>query len=70
MSGAIEVLLFDLGGAALRFAVQGRWGHMVAWHPPRMAAVPIAEAVRELKTVPLNHDSVEAAEQLGICLGR
>lgn len=65
-----RLLALRFGAAAVRFATEGKWGHMVAWHPPRMTAVPIQHAVDKLKTVPLDHDSVEAAEQLGICLGR
>jgi 6-phosphofructokinase 1 len=42
---------------------------MVALKGQKIQAVPLAEAVHELKTVPLDSDMIETARQLGISLG-
>jgi phosphofructokinase-like protein len=66
---ADRVLALRYGCAAVRLAEQGRWGEMVALHPPHMSSVPILEAIARTKTVPLDSDAVQAARDLGICLG-
>jgi 6-phosphofructokinase 1 len=63
-----RILALRFGCAAVRLAEEGKWNHMVAWQPPHMNPVPIAEAVK-LKSVPLDHDAIVAARDLGICLG-
>jgi 6-phosphofructokinase 1 len=42
---------------------------MVALHPPRVLAVPLGEAVREIKMVPLDGDVVSTARALGVSFG-
>jgi 6-phosphofructokinase 1 len=42
---------------------------MVALDPPAVKAVPLEKATSRTKTVPLNHDTVLTARELGICLG-
>ena len=42
---------------------------MVALDPPRVLYVPLAEATKRMKTVPLDSDTVLTARELGICLG-
>jgi 6-phosphofructokinase 1 len=64
-----RLLALRFGCAAVRFAEQGLWGHMVAWCPPLMKAVDLKDAVSKMKAVPLDHDTVIAARDLGICLG-
>jgi 6-phosphofructokinase 1 len=59
-----RVLATRFGLAAVRAAHDGRWGTMPALHGTAIDLVPIAEAVRELKTVPL-----EYYEQFGALLG-
>jgi phosphofructokinase-like protein len=46
------------------------WGQMVALHGDCIVAVPIADAVRETKVVPLDGHRVRAALAMGLCLGR
>ncbi|MFO7179548.1 MAG: ATP-dependent 6-phosphofructokinase [Pseudomonadota bacterium] len=65
-----RILALRYGAAAVRLAAEGRFNTMVSWQPPRITAVPIADAVARLKTVPLDHDALETARDLGICLGR
>ncbi|MFW5846304.1 MAG: 6-phosphofructokinase, partial [Planctomycetota bacterium] len=64
-----RTLALAYGSAAVRLIEEGRFGHMVAWQPPRMRPVPIAEAVATMKAVPLDGDLVAAARDLGVCLG-
>jgi len=64
-----RLLALRFGCAAVRMADQGLWGQMVAFQPPKMVAVPIKEAISKMKTVPLDHDTIYAARDLGICLG-
>jgi 6-phosphofructokinase 1 len=59
-----RVLASRFGLAALRAAHDGKWGTMPALHGTTIDLVPIADAVRELKTVPLAY-----YEQFGALLG-
>jgi 6-phosphofructokinase 1 len=55
---------------ALRFAVEEKqFGRMVALDPPTIVTVPFAEALGGHSGVPLEHDSIRTARDLGICLG-
>jgi 6-phosphofructokinase 1 len=62
-------LALRFGAAAVRCIQEGRLGTMVALKGQKIQAVPLAEAVHELKTVPLDSDMIETARQLGISLG-
>jgi 6-phosphofructokinase len=64
-----RILSLRFGAAAVRLAEEGRWGNMVAYDPPDMAAVPLGEAVASLKTVPVDCDTVRTARELGISFG-
>jgi len=66
---ADRILALRYGAAAVRLAVEGRWGEMVAWHPPRMTSVPIQDAIARCKSVPLDNDAIQTARDLGISLG-
>ncbi len=57
------------GAAAVRFIEEGRFGHMVALDPPTVEAVPLADAVQRMKSVPLDGDTIQTARDLSICLG-
>jgi ATP-dependent phosphofructokinase / diphosphate-dependent phosphofructokinase len=59
-----RVLATRFGLAAVRAAHEGRWGTMPALHGTAIELVPIADAVRELKTVP-----VEYYDQFSALLG-
>jgi ATP-dependent phosphofructokinase / diphosphate-dependent phosphofructokinase len=67
---ADRLLALRYGAAAVRLAAAEAWGRMVAWHPPKMTSVSISDAVNRMKSVPLDHDALETAEDLGISLGR
>ena len=53
----------------MRALAEGQSGVMVALDPPRVRYVPLAQATRRMKTVPLDSDTVMTARELGICLG-
>ena len=59
------------GAAAMRFAVEGVFGTMVALEPPVVRAVPLAEAVGQgrMKKVPLDSDILRSARDIGIGFG-
>ena len=64
-----RLLALRFGAAAVRMVEQGKFGHVVAYHPPHMVPVLIEDAIRVMKTVPLDSDTVSTARDLGICLG-
>ena len=64
-----RLLALRFGAAAVRMVEQGKFGNIVAYHPPHMVPVPIEDAIRVMKTVPLDSDTVQTARDLGICLG-
>ncbi len=57
------------GGAAMRAAVAGRHGTMVALHGKEIVEVDLAEALREQKRVDVDGDAVQTARAIGLCLG-
>jgi ATP-dependent phosphofructokinase / diphosphate-dependent phosphofructokinase len=64
-----RLLALRFGAAAVDLAAAGRFGCMVALDPPNVRAVPLEEAVRTLKTVPVDGDVVTTARRLGISFG-
>lgn len=68
-SPADRLLALRYGAAAVRLAADGRWGHMVAWQPPRMTSVPIERALERTKRVASSDDALQTARDFGICLG-
>jgi 6-phosphofructokinase 1 len=63
------VLSLRFGAAAVRALAEGQSDVMVALDPPDVRYVPLVEATRRIKTVPLESDLVRTARQLGVCLG-
>ena len=67
---ALDRLLgLRFGAAAVRALDEGEDGIMVGLQPPDVVYVPLAEATRRLKTVPLDGDTVLTARDLGINFG-
>lgn len=64
-----RILSLRFGAAAVEFAERGRFGCIVAFDPPDMKAVPLAEATRTIKMVPPEGDMVRAARAMGISFG-
>ena len=42
---------------------------MVALDPPRVRYVPLSAAIRRMKTVPPDSDTMLTAREMGICFG-
>ncbi|PID84789.1 MAG: 6-phosphofructokinase [Chloroflexi bacterium] len=64
-----RLLSLRFGAAAVRALAEGQSGIMVALDPPTVRYVPLAEATRRMKTVPLDCDTIFTARELGICFG-
>ncbi len=57
------------GAHAVDLVARRAWGQMVALSGDRIASVPIADAVRVLKRVPLDGHRVRTARAMGLSLG-
>jgi len=67
---ALDRLLgLRFGAAAVRALDEGETGIMVGLQPPDVVYVPLAEATRQLKMVPLDGDTMRTARDLGINFG-
>ncbi|MCG8350563.1 MAG: ATP-dependent 6-phosphofructokinase [Chloroflexales bacterium] len=64
-----RLLALRFGAAATRAIEEGQSGVMVALDPPGVRYVPLEEATKRMKTVPLDCDSVRTARDLGIVFG-
>ena len=64
-----RLVALRFGAAAVRFIAEGHRNVMVAAHPPTMDAIPLAEAVDKMKSVPLDSDSILTARDMGISFG-
>ena len=62
-------LALRFGAAAVRCIHDGNLGTMVALHGQAIVSVPLGDAIRDLKRVPLDCDNIATARQLGIALG-
>jgi 6-phosphofructokinase 1 len=58
------------GAGALQALKAGKNGVMVAFVPPEIQFVPLAEAINKVRTVPADSLFVKIAQSLGIFLGR
>ena len=58
------------GAGAVRALRAGKYGTMMAFAPPDIKFVPLAEAINKVRTVPVDSEFVQIAQSLGICLGR
>ena len=58
------------GAGAVRAVRTGKYGAMMAFVPPDIKFVPLAEAINKVRTVPADSVFIQIARSLGICLGR
>lgn len=63
-----RVLASRFGASVVHLIAQGQIGRMVALRGETVTHIPIAEAIRQQKLVPLDGDLVRTARDLGICL--
>ncbi len=68
-TSADRLLALRFGGAAVRAIEAGQTDVMVALDPPNVRYVPLVEATRRMKTVPLDGDTILTARDLGTSLG-
>jgi phosphofructokinase-like protein len=64
-----RILSTRFGAAAVRAVADRKFGHMVALRGTYIVAIPLQEALHELRLVPLDSDLLVTARGLGICLG-
>ena len=64
-----RLIALRFGAAAVRALDAGQSGVMVALDPPTVRYVPLEQATRRMKTVPLDCDTILTARDLGICFG-
>lgn len=64
-----RVLGSRYGAAAVRLIREEQYGHMVALRGNDIIAVPLAEAVKQIRTVNPASDTVQTARDLGISFG-
>ncbi len=64
-----RTLATRFGAHAVELILQGKFGNMVAFHPPHIVAVPLEKVVGRTRTVPLDFDVVRAARAMNISLG-
>ncbi len=64
-----RLLALRFGSAAIELVAAEHFGCMVALDPPEVKAVPLTDAVSELKRVPVDGDVIRTARALGISFG-
>jgi len=64
-----RLMALRFGAAAVRALHQGYSSIMVSLQPPNVLYVPLTEAIRRMKTVPPESDTISTARELGICFG-
>lgn len=64
-----RLLALRFGAAAVRAIDEGQTGIMIALDPPAVKYVPLDEATRRMKVVPIDCDTMLTARDMGICFG-
>lgn len=64
-----RILASRCGAAAVNLVMQGRFGEMVCLQASQIASVPLAQAVGEMRRVPLDSDIIQMARYMGISFG-
>jgi ATP-dependent phosphofructokinase / diphosphate-dependent phosphofructokinase len=64
-----RILATRFGARAVELLMEGTYDHMVAFHPPDIAAVPLADVVGKTRTVPPDFDVVRTARAMNISMG-
>ncbi len=64
-----RLLALRFGASAVRLAEAEQFDHMVSLDGIDMKAVPLADAIKERKKVPVDCDKILTAREIGICMG-
>jgi 6-phosphofructokinase 1 len=64
-----RLIALRFGAAAVRLVDERRFGTMVALDPPDIRAVPFDDAIRHVKLVPIDSDTIHTARDLGTSFG-
>jgi len=64
-----RLLATRFGAKAVELILRGEFGRMVAFDPPHVTSIPIADVVGKTKNVPLDSDEIMTARALGVGLG-
>jgi phosphofructokinase-like protein len=64
-----RILATRLGYGAVSLIAEGDFGKMVCLKTPRIESVPLEEAVKQLKKVNVDIDTVQAAKAIGVSFG-
>jgi 6-phosphofructokinase 1 len=64
-----RLISLRFGAAAVRGLAAGEQNVMVALNPPTIRFVPLADATKEIKRVPLDSDIIQTARELGTSFG-
>ncbi|HHU37022.1 MAG TPA: 6-phosphofructokinase [Treponema sp.] len=64
-----RILATEFGTAATNMVAQGDFGKMVAMQGNHIVGVPLEKVANRIKTVPLDHEMVKSARDVGTCLG-
>ena len=64
-----RTLATRFGGKAVELLLEGRFGMMVANHPPDIVPIPLGDVVGKIRTVPLDYDLLHTARALGVSFG-
>ncbi len=64
-----RLLATRFGARAVELVMERRFGHMVAFHPPDIVAVPLESVVGRTRNVAPDFDVVRTARAMGISLG-
>lgn len=64
-----RLLATRFGAKAVELVMHGQFGHMVAFAPPHITSVPMADVVGKTKNVPLDSYEITTARALGVALG-
>jgi ATP-dependent phosphofructokinase / diphosphate-dependent phosphofructokinase len=64
-----RLLCLRFGAAAIRFVEEGKFGTMAALRSTKIQAVPIEDAIGQMKVVSMDSDIIQTARSLGISFG-
>ncbi|MDX1674509.1 MAG: 6-phosphofructokinase, partial [Longimicrobiales bacterium] len=64
-----RLISLRFGAAAVRCVADEEYGTMVALDPPEVRAVPLEEATKRTRAVPMDSDVLQTARDLGVSFG-